>query len=292
MIRTATLLLLLLTALSTYADELFRRVQSVDELTENAEYIIAAMGYTSPRFYVCGTGMVGIDCGASPAEELSSTGGALIFSLIYEGEQIVLEHKEQFLCTKSGKNDLELSTQNYTPWRVTPRDGGFALLSGDKCLRINSYQSKASRFGLYSVNSQESTLLLYKRTMPVEQMQDYARFLKANTYETLILPFATALPDAQTKAYVVSRSGDELSYTEVSTLAAHTPYIIIRAKAGLIRLRADQAPSAEPFPHNALVGTLSPLRTSNALVLNGKEFVPAGPNCLVPAFRAYMTLDP
>lgn len=284
------LLTLLLTTLGTYADEPFRRVYNMEELTENAEYVIAAQGYTNPRFFVCGTGFAGIDCGTSPTEELYVPRSALIFSLIYEGQQIVLEHKEQFICTKSGKSTLEFSTHNYTPWLVTIQDGVCTFRSGNKYLRINSYQTKTSLFGHYSSYSQETSLVLYKRSLALEQMQSYARLLKANSYETLILPFSTTLSDPQTKAYVVSRSGDELSYTEVTSLAANTPYIITRANTGLLRLSATDA-IAPPQP-NALTGTLSPLRTSNALVLNGKEFVPAAPDCLVPAFRAYLPLQP
>lgn len=293
--HTTTLLLLsllLLTALSAHADEPFSRVSSIDELTENAEYLIAAQGYNNPRFFVCGTGFVGIDCGTSPTEELMPPKGALIFSLIYEGDHLVLAQQGQYISTKSGKSALELSDTRYTAWQLSHSDGGFLLRDGSKCLRIYSYQTKASLFGLYSAVSQEASLVIYKRDLPVEQMQSYTRLLRANTYETLMLPFAATLSDAQTKAYTVSRSGNKLTYTEVTSLAAHTPYIITRASAGLLRLHSAGTSSADRPQDNALIGTLTPLRTSDALVLDGKEFVPAAPNCLIPAFRAYLPLNP
>lgn len=279
------------TPLALSAEEIFTRIYSAEELTEDGEYIIGAMGFSNPRFFICGTNMVGIDYSDSPVDKLTTVGQALIFNIIYKGDQIIFKHHEQYLCAKSSKSTLEFSTQNFNSWRVTMQEADFKLYSGDKCLRLYSREREASIFGLYSSSSREATLVIYKRSIPLSQMNRYERYLDANTWETLCLPFNAALP-AGLKAYEVSeRKGTELSYTSATSILAGHPYIIQSESSQFVVFSSHDTHHATTpsSTSTGIIGTFLSATINQGYILNGKQFAPAAPGCIVPAFRCYLT---
>lgn len=291
LLRHILLALLITNSLVLSAGDVFTRIYSAEELTEDGEYVIGAMGFSNPRFFICGSNMVGIDYSASPTEKLTDVSQALVFNIIYNGDQIIFTHHEQYLCAKSTKTSLEFSTQNHTPWRITVQNGDFKLYFGDKCLRINSYTTKASTFGLYSSSSKEATLVIYKRSIPLSQMNSYKRCLEADRWETLCLPFSAALPSG-VEAYEVSdHDGTTLSYTAVTSLQAGLPYII-QSKASQIVTFSNNGGSHATVPSSTatgFTGTFIPITRKQGFLLNGKQFVPATSGSIVPAFRCYFT---
>lgn len=301
---------------------LFVLVRSAGELVENATYIVGAqaqapVGYDARPFYLLTPtlGAKSTEFMTAPAQ-LQEDCEAALWHIVREGGDIVLEMNGQFLQQKKpNETPLALSATQHTRWTVTEVPNrevpSFELSHAGRYLRISSLTTSA-KFGCYTRSQYENTLCLYRCVETPEAMSEYARFWEQTGWETVYLPFSTALPTGFEAYTLKAVQGDVPQYEPATSLEAYTPYVVrglaghlfrvkrqgYAAPASVQTLRASHRTPQRPAlgrvrrPTGSesilLTGTLVPLVDPSGLVLDGSDFVEPEPGCVLPAFRAYL----
>ena len=274
------------------AAQAFVRITAIDELTENADYVIGGKAQDTRPFYLLTATLekgrfAGMAYASSAPDELPADCGAALFRLVREGDRLVLHTAGGYVhAPKPKETAVSLTALQHTAWEVRVEQGQFTLTSGGRCFSIYSERTQA-RFGYYAPSSFEGPLCLYKREQAPESLTAYERFWEADGCETLCLPFACTVPQPFT-AYAVSEgSGDQPTYTPTTSLGAGQPAVIKGPKGLLFRVEAVGPPAAAPQPAY-LTGTFRPLRLNQGRVLTDQGFEPVAEGCFLPAFRAYL----
>lgn len=294
------------------ADGAFVRITQIEELVENGEYIIVAADSPEyPGVYVFTSTKAGSsnylaykvsDKNEVPATMTTSAPNTIVWQLAYSADEVVLVNGGKMLLASSSV--LSFADAEYTSWKVkADADGRFFLTFGDRYLKANirGGASTKSRFGAYATpaNNMEVDpchVYIYRRKVAPTDMTEYYRsFSTSGDWETICLPFACKVP-AGCEAYEVTGKSEVTTESAVSALkhsepvellSAGIPYILTRAYMGMAHFVKSGASVSQPRS-NYLQGTFAPVRIGSGYVLDGKDFVRASSNCLVPAFRAYI----
>lgn len=278
------------------AEDVFRRMTSSDDLTENADYLVGVV-MQSPHsgpwvLYVLSsksfkTHLTAVETAFREAPEtLEAPEGNCVWRIVRCGGDIALRSAAgQYISNPKG-SDLSLTA---SPSFWTPQDEAMTIslqntATGKYLGGGHLSRSPYTRyFGAYA----EGPLCLYKREQAPESLTAYERFWEADGCETLCLPFACTVPQPFT-AYAVSEgSGDQPAYTPTTSLGAGQPAVIKGPKGLLFRVEAVGPPAAAPQPAY-LTGTFRPLRLNQGRVLTDQGFEPVAEGCFLPAFRAYL----
>lgn len=311
------LLCLILMPLSLLAEGAFVRITRAEEITENGEYVVVAVGTQEyPGVYELATtrNKAGnyvanrISTTSDVPNQLELTEKTMVWRVGVSGGQVFLRIGDKFL--QGSNSAFVLADSAPTLWGVEANEGRFYLSSGEKylCASIRNPNLSVSYFGYYSaaadVTKVPNYVFLYRRAESPASMPDYVRYFGApESWQSICLPFACEVP-SDCKAYEVTgrqpdgsiAHSDNLTYLE-----AGVPYIIMRAHVGVAHFK-KQGPasvkSASGWSRSASVvskpasaflrGTFEPLHISSGYVLDGKDFVRAATDCIVPPFRAYL----
>lgn len=276
------------------ATDEFVRISSLDDLTEDGEYVIGAKGTVDyPYFYLLHDYdtkkkyFKAVQHGTDVPQTLSAP-DALVWHVVRQGSRIVLSLDGAFVAQSKG--DLIISSSEHTTWEVQPQpNGSFKLTDGTKYLHIRT-QLSTSYFKCLSDDDKEGTLLLYKRTIPLPLLSSYARFWETDGWETLCLPFSCPVPQGFAAYAVRSLEGETLTSEPVSFLEAGVPYVVRGQGAALFAVRKARDFCDRPQP-GCLTGTYVPCHLQSGYVLDGTDFVPAAAGCYVPPFCAYRAAE-
>lgn len=284
----ATVLLALL-CLTLQAQD-YVRVTRAEDITEDAEYIIGAMGNLYHNFYLmAGSPKDGFSpallYGETVPDALPADCGAEAWTVCYSSNSIALYHpSQQFLSLKNDKVALGVTP---TFWAISALDDGtFVLTYNGKALRLY-YRDSGSRFGYYSTESIDRSIVLYKRSTPHSQWTTYRRHLTSERWETLCLPFATTVPAGVEAIIAEQRLDSEISYSPATYIPAGTPCLIRSKGSTVVTLQSDGTTVTSPNAHTPLRGTFTPLHPTG-YALDGTAFAPLASGALIPAFRAYL----
>lgn len=285
----ATVLLALLCLMLQAQD--YVRVTRAEDITEDAEYIIGAMGYTNPQFYVMtrkistGRFVAQAYAEATPAT-LSADCEAARWTVCYSSDAIALYDEEDHgIGIKSGTQlQIDAPLTFWTPQEQA--DGTFKFLYNGKLLHINSNMS-ASCFGYYADSGSETHIVLYKRATPHSQWTTYRRHLTSGRWETLCLPFATTVPAGVEAIIAEQRQDSEISYSPATYIPAGTPCLIRSKGSTVVTLQSDGTTVTSPNAHTPLRGAFTPLHPTG-YALDGTALAPLASGALIPAFRAYL----
>lgn len=290
------LFLLLLFApflLPCLAEEPFVRVTSLDEITEDGEYVIGAKALDNRPFYLMQSTLKNkhfqaFSSGNAVPDEIEANTDAAVCHFVRHGAKWVLTIGDMFVKAASEKNtNVSLSPTDYTSWTATFADGKLYLQNGERYFLIYSKESSAV-FGNYTLPSyNEGPLIIYKRSVPHSSMTEYSRIWETTGWEILCLPFSCALPQGFEAYHIESVEGNNLQQTPASFLEAGTAYVVKGTAGALFSVRKASGYAAAP-QESLLTGTYAPRRLTTGYVLDGTDFVPAADGCLLPAFCAFL----
>lgn len=291
LLRHILLALLITNSLVLSAGDVFTRIYSAAELTEDGEYIIGGKGADNHPFYLLNADFSGLNYGSKIPATISLSTDMTVWTLVYRGGDLILSIQDKYVyASNPSSSGVKLHASQGTSWQVSVVDNLFRLNNGSRLFSLYS-TSTAAKFGNYAVQVKEGPLVIYKRSIPLSQMNRYKRYLDAGNWETLCLPFSAALPSG-VEAYEVSAHNDTtLSYTAVTSLQAGLPYII-QSKTSQIVTFSNNGGSHATVPSSTatgFTGTFIPITRKQGFLLNGKQFVPATSGSIVPAFRCYFT---
>lgn len=285
-----------------YAD-IFQRITTPDDVTEDGEYIIGALGYTNPRFFILkdynkskySFSSINYSADIPRTIDTKDIPEARILRAVYDNDCIALDLDGQHITTNN-QNRLIISTDAHTSWKITSTDGEFTLENNGRYFRLNSKiganLESPSTFGIYAESIHENRIILYKRCQSEQNVRHYRRFIHSGVWETLCLPFTCSTPEG-CKVYTISTADDgiSLTYKEVSTILAGTAYVICSNKDLLFSVSAIDDSFSEIPREGLLTGTYTPIHINSMYALDGNNFIPMATECLVPAFRAYLKLS-
>lgn len=280
-------------ALACLAEKPFVRITSVEQITEDGEYIIGAKALAERPFYLMKAELKknhlqGIPYGDEVPEVIEEETDAAVCHFVRQGDKLVIKVNEMYVnVPKPKETGVEGSYSFHTLWTVSSSKGEFYFQSGERYFLLSS-SSKDAVFGYYSLPLyEEGPIVIYKRSVPLSEWNSYARFWEASGWETVCLPFSCPVPNGFT-AYLVSEA-DEVSctYEEVSFMEAGAVYAVKGAKGELFSVR--KASGFSPVPQQGfLSGTYVPCRLSSGFVMDGTDFVPAAAGCYLPPFCGYL----
>lgn len=284
------LLLICVLPISLWGETIYQRIYSVEEITENGEYIIGAMSRAVSEldvhyFYV-------LNQSGSAAKYIPEIphqidgDNALHLKFIPYGDKFVLQSGKGYLKAPKSGSTMAYASPEYTIWDISEEDGEFIISSGDHALHLSTGWS-STKFAFLSRNSIEATVCIYKHTHAPESITSYTRFLADSDWETLCLPFSCAVPQGIKAKRFASYNNGELTYTATTTLEAGIPYIISGHAGTLFQVQSNGQSAPHPLTMVA-TGTFTPLHITEGYVLNGKEFVPSSADTFIPAYRAYI----
>lgn len=287
--RTATFLVFTLITIlsSTLAGQTFQRISTPDELTEDGEYIIGAQAEFGRPFYLLTPQLTAHPISGEIPGTLSADCGAAIWTITHRGEHIALSSRGMWLTHRNSSTELILSDKEYDTWLFTLSDGHLLAADDSRCLRINSLTTSA-RFGYYAQKGYEDTLTIYKRTIPLNEIERYQRFFDEE-WETLCLPFSANLP-ASVRAYTITGiKGSTLNYIPVSGALQAGQAYLLQAPVGTLATFTGISTTRATTPQPSLLqGTYVPLQLNAGHFLQHGNFSPTSSTCIVPPFRAYI----
>lgn len=280
------------------AADVFTRVTRTEQLTEDGEYVIGAKGYpTNTSFFLLDAynakkKYFAATVFSNDIPEQITDPAVPVWRIVREGERFALSIDGAYMALS--KKDVVLASYDHISWQVLPQpDGTFVLTDGQYFFHLYSLK-KGSYFKCYGDIGFEGTLVIYKRSIPLSSLTSYSRFWETTGWETVCLPFSSAVPQGFT-AYAVSgnssvESGNPavpLTYEETSQLQAGVSYVVRGEAGALFSVEKTSSFADAPRP-GLLAGTYAPLPLASGYVLNGTDFVPAAPGCYLPPFCAYL----
>lgn len=279
--------------LACLAEEPFVRITSVEQITEDGEYIIGAKALAERPFYLMKAELKknhlqGIPYGDEVPEVIEGETDAAVCHFVRQGDKLVIKVNEMYVnVPKPKETGVEGSYSFHTLWTVSSSKGEFYFQSGERYFLLSS-SSKDAVFGYYSLPLyEEGPIVIYKRSVPLSEWNSYARFWEATGWETVCLPFTCEVPSGFEAYAVEGADGETLQYQQVQTLQAGVAYVV-KGEAGALFSVSGSGNVLTP-QEGLLRGVFASETLHTGYVLDGKDFVPAAEKgCFLSPFRAYI----